>query len=66
MVECTGLENRQRRKTFVSSNLTASASRFNETRMAKGFAGFFVDVTLASVVPVILFCFYLSDNKKVN
>ena len=26
MVECTGLENRQRRKAFVSSNLTASAS----------------------------------------
>ena len=24
-VECTGLENRQRRKAFVSSNLTASA-----------------------------------------
>ena len=29
MVEWTGLENRQRRKAFVSSNLTASASWFD-------------------------------------
>ena len=27
MVECTGLENRQRRKSFVSSNLTLSATK---------------------------------------
>ena len=30
----------------------------------KGFAGFFVGVTFASVVPVVLFRFYLSDNKQ--
>ena len=28
-VECTGLENRQGRESFVSSNLTASATRLH-------------------------------------